>query len=186
LDVADRIDVALDEMSAHAAIRANRPLQIHQLTDHRRPKRRHAGGFRSNFRMYAAVDRLDHRQAHAVDRETVAGIEIRRERRPDPQPRPAGDSLALDDAAKPFNESGEHIPRSWCPDRAPRRAVRAAPSTKTAGRSASRRRRDQSYAASRTTARSRRRLRPTPRRAWPRRLRAAVLRCLSLRAAAAR
>ena len=131
LDVADRVDVPLDEVAAEAAVGAQRPLEVHDAAALQRAERRHADGFRADVGVNLVVLGEDHRQADAVDREAVARRELRRERRRDPQPEAAAGRLALDHLADGFNETREHIPRSGRRDRAARFDARGAPPTKT-------------------------------------------------------
>ena len=77
LDVADRVDVALDEMSAEPAVGAQRPLEIHRGAARQRSERRHAQRLGPDVGVNLAVLRQDDRQADAVDREAVARRQLR-------------------------------------------------------------------------------------------------------------
>ena len=146
-DMADRIDVSLDEMSAEAAVRAQRALEVHGAAALQRAERRDADGFGPDVRVKLVLLGEDHRQADAVDGDAVPRRELGRERGRDPQPEAAAGRLALDDFPDAFNETREHIPLSGRRDRARRSGARGAPPTKTRDPAAAGRRRRRGRAA---------------------------------------
>src|SRR5262245_57087546 len=156
-------------MAADPAVGSHRPLQIHTLPLPQRSERRYPRRFRADIRADLAAVRRDHGQADAVDRQAVAGRQIRRERRTDSDTEPARRLLHFGDLADRFNEAGEHTLRSACRDRGPRPSVRSTTTMpdrtpRTIGPL-----RGQAQPAPRTVGRSQRPLRPRPPRA-PRRL----------------
>ena len=147
LDVADRIDVPLDEVSAEPAVSPQRALQIHRASARQRPERRHADGLGSDVRVNLVLFGEDDGEAHAVDRQAVPGCELWREPRSNPQAEPAAGRLPLDQLADALNQTREHSPLSRHQDRAARFADRADPPTKKTVPEGVRRRRRRARAA---------------------------------------
>src|SRR3990167_5102133 len=72
LDVADRVDVPLDEVAAHPAVRAQRAFEVHEAASGDRAERRHAQRLRPDVGVNLPLVREDDREAHAIHRDAVA------------------------------------------------------------------------------------------------------------------
>ena len=71
-DVADGIDVTLDEVTAQSAVCAQRPFEIQPASRLERAERRDANGFGPDVGLKLVRVGENDRQAHAVDRHAVA------------------------------------------------------------------------------------------------------------------
>src|SRR5262245_24437833 len=133
LDVADAVDVPLNEMPSKPSVSTKRPFEVYTRAHHEPSERGDAQCLGADIRPESvALDRY-RRETYAVDCDAISKRERRRQRRFNRQPRTAARRLTVDDFTDSFNEAREHnLPSSHLVP-ATRRAARSTPTSKNGG-----------------------------------------------------